>query len=49
MTPLVSVDPSHARKLLRDLVQWSGSLGFRHTGTSRSERLFGHVDPQPSI
>jgi len=47
VTPLVSVEPSHARKLLRDLVHWSGSLGFRpHRDFATAERLFGHVDPQ---
>lgn len=26
--PMVSVDPSYARKLLRDLAAWSQSIGF---------------------
>jgi hypothetical protein len=46
VTPLVSIDPSHARKLLRDLVQWSGSLGFRpHRDFATAERLFGQIVP----
>ena len=27
-SPLVSADPSYARKLLRDLAAWSQSIGF---------------------
>lgn len=46
-TPLVPVDPSYARKLLHDLVRWSGLLGFRpHRDFAAVERLFGTVDPQ---
>jgi hypothetical protein len=46
-TPLVPVDPSYARKLLRDLVLWSGSLGFQpHADFTTVERMFGDVDPQ---
>ncbi|MGA3402490.1 MAG: hypothetical protein ABSC95_25040 [Acetobacteraceae bacterium] len=46
-TPLVPVDPGHARKLLRDLTRWSGSLGFQpHRDFATVERLFGDVDPQ---
>jgi hypothetical protein len=45
--PLVPVDPSFARKLLRDLVQWSASLGFLPPRDFTAvERLFGDVDPQ---
>ena len=45
-TPLVAVDPGYARKLLRDLVQWSASLGFDPPRAFQSiERLFGSVDP----
>ena len=44
-TPLVPVDPGHARKLLHDLVLWSGSLGFQpHPDFATVERLFGDVD-----
>jgi len=43
----VPVDPSYARKLLRDLVLWSGSLGFQpHPDFATVEPLFGDVDPQ---
>jgi hypothetical protein len=46
-TPLVSVDPSYARKLLRDLTRWSASLGFPPPRNFAAvERLFGTVDPQ---
>jgi hypothetical protein len=46
-TPLLPVDPGYARKLLRDLVLWSGSLGFQpHPDFATVERLFGDVDPQ---
>lgn len=45
--PLVPVDPSYARKMLRDLTEWSGSLGFRpHRDFAAAERLFGDVTPQ---
>jgi hypothetical protein len=44
-TPLVAVDPSYARKLLRDLVQWSGSIGFPPPRSFAAlEQLFGDVD-----
>lgn len=46
-TLMAPVDPSYARKLLRDLVQWSGSLGFKpHADFAAAERLFGDIDPQ---
>jgi hypothetical protein len=46
-TPLVEVDPSHARKLLGALVEWSGALGIQqHRDFPAVERLFGDVDPQ---
>lgn len=45
--PAVPIDPAYARKLLRDLVEWSESFGFRPPRRfSASERLFGDVDPQ---
>jgi hypothetical protein len=45
--PLMEVDPSHARKLLRALVEWSGSVGIQqHRDFPAVERLFGDVDPQ---
>jgi hypothetical protein len=46
-TLMVPVDPGYGRKLLRELAQWSGSLGFEpHTDFAVAERLFGDVDPQ---
>jgi hypothetical protein len=42
--PLVAVDPSHARKLLRDVTVWSGSIGFSpHRDFAAVEALFGDV------
>ncbi len=44
---LVPVDPSYARKLVRDAVRWSATLGFQpHRDFAALERLFGDVDPQ---
>src|SRR5258708_1377686 len=43
-SPLVSVDPSYARKLLRDLAAWSQSIGFpTHRDFAAVERMFGDV------
>jgi hypothetical protein len=43
-SPLVSVDPSYARKLLRDLAAWSQSIGFPpHRDFAAVERMFGDV------
>jgi hypothetical protein len=48
-SPLVSVAPSHARKLLRDLAQWSRSIGFEpHHDFATVERLFGDVSADAS-
>jgi hypothetical protein len=48
-SPLVSVDPSHARKLLRDLATWSQSIGFPpHRDFATVERLFGDVSADSS-
>jgi hypothetical protein len=43
--PAEPVDPAYARKLLRDLTRWSGSLGFPPPRSLKhAERLFGEVD-----
>ena len=48
-SPLVPVDPSYARKLLRDLAAWSQSIGFApHRDFAVVEPLFGDVDPNAS-
>lgn len=40
--PLAEIDPSYARKLLRDLVAWSRSLGIEpHSDYAALELLFG--------
>lgn len=45
-TPLVPVASSYARKLIRDLVKWSATLGFHPPREFKAlERLFGDVDP----
>jgi hypothetical protein len=41
-SPMVSVDPSYARKLLHDLAAWSQSIGFApHRDFAAVERIFG--------
>jgi hypothetical protein len=46
---MVAVEPSLARKLLRDLAAWSQSIGFApHPDFAAAERLFGEVDPHAS-
>jgi hypothetical protein len=43
-SPMVSVDPGYARKLLRDLAAWSQSIGFApHPDFAAVERMFGDV------
>lgn len=43
-SPLVPVEPSYARKLLRDLAQWSQSIGLApHRDFAVVEPLFGEV------
>jgi hypothetical protein len=43
-SPMVSVDPSYARKLLRDLAAWSQSIGFApHADFAVVEPIFGDV------
>jgi hypothetical protein len=48
-SPMVSVDPSYARKLLRDLAAWSQSIGFApHRDFVAVERIFGDVNADAS-
>jgi hypothetical protein len=48
-SPTVSVDPSYARKLLRDLAAWSQSIGFvPHRDFAAVERMFGDVSADAS-
>jgi hypothetical protein len=48
-SPLVSIYPSDARKLLRDLTAWSQSIGFPpHRDFAALERLFGDVSADES-
>ncbi len=48
-SPMVSVDPSDARKLLRDLAAWSQSIGFApHRDFAAVERMFGDVSANAS-
>lgn len=48
-SPMVSVDPSYARKLLRDLAAWSQSIGFApHRDFAAVERIFGDVSADAS-
>jgi hypothetical protein len=48
-SPMVSIDPSYARKLLRDLTAWSRSIGFApHRDFAAVERIFGDVNADAS-
>jgi hypothetical protein len=48
-SPLVSITPSDARRLLRDLAAWSQSIGFPpHRDFAAVERIFGDVDADES-
>jgi hypothetical protein len=48
-SPLVSADPSDARKLLRDLAAWSQSIGFPpHSDFAAVEPIFGDVSADAS-
>lgn len=48
-TPMAAVEPSLARKLLRELAAWSQSMGFApHRDFAVAEQLFGDVDPDAS-
>ncbi len=44
--PLETIDPSYARKLLRDAAAWAHSMGFPpHRDFAVVEEIFGDVDP----
>jgi len=46
---MASVDPSYARKLLRDVAAWAASIGFApHRDFAAIERLFGDVSADAS-
>ena len=48
-SPIVPVDPSYARKLLRDVTAWSQSIGFApHRDFAAVERIFGDVSADAS-
>jgi hypothetical protein len=48
-SPLVTVDPGYARKLLRDLAVWSQSIGFApHRDFAAVERIFGDASADAS-
>jgi len=48
-SPMVSVDPSYARKLLRDLAAWSHGIGFTpHRDFAAVEKMFGDVSADAS-
>ena len=48
-SPMVSVDPSYARKLMRDLAAWSQSIGFApHRDFAAVERIFGDTSTDAS-
>jgi hypothetical protein len=48
-SPMVSVDPGYARKLLRDLAVWSQSIGFApHRDFAVVERIFGDASADTS-
>jgi len=48
-SPMIPVDPSYARRLLRDLAAWSQSIGFApHRDFAAVERMFGDVSADAS-
>jgi len=48
-TPMAPVDPSYARKLLRDAAAWAASIGFApHRDFAAVEQLFGDVSADAS-
>jgi hypothetical protein len=49
LSPLIPVEPSYARKLLRDLAAWSQSIGFApHQDFAAVEPLFGAANADAS-
>ena len=49
MSPFISVEPSYARKLLRELAAWARSIGFPpHRDFAVVEQLFGDVSSDAS-
>jgi hypothetical protein len=47
--PMVAIEPARARKLLRDLVAWSRSIGLApHPDYATAEPLFGDISPDSS-
>ncbi|MBR0753259.1 hypothetical protein JQ604_13800 [Bradyrhizobium jicamae] len=47
--PLIEIEPSYARKLLRDAAVWAQSIGFSpHPDFATVERIFGDVNPDDS-
>jgi hypothetical protein len=49
LSPLIPVEPSYARKLLRDLAAWSQSIGFApHRDFAAVQPLFGDVNADAS-
>ena len=48
-SPMISVDPGYARKLLRDLAAWSQAIGFAPDSEFATvERIFGDVNAEAS-
>ena len=48
-SPMDSVDPSYAQKLLCELAAWSQSIGFApHRDFTVMERIFGEVNADDS-
>ena len=46
---MVSIDPTDARKLLRDLAAWSRSVGFApHADFAAAEKIFGDINADAS-
>ncbi|MBV9559599.1 MAG: hypothetical protein JOY90_03935 [Bradyrhizobium sp.] len=48
-SPIVTVDPAYARRLLRELAAWSKGLGFApHRNFAAVERIFGDISADAS-